>query len=441
MTYHPSPATFPSTWRDFQAALYRPPSREGDDFNAWYWVYRLSAAVLHDMTGSIRKWILNHTFLLALSLMVLVQLSYWTGLRRAIVQERWCLASATSCTWLAAHDFLVIYLSIQSVWHYVAASWSLPGYVPFRPEKAINNQRLRKAYEERIRRILPQQSKQPHDRASVLYIPCPEYSTCSSCLHSHERPPRSHHCQHVRRCVLQYDHFCVWIQRPVGANNLHSFLCLLLFLTLSCNYGMMMLLKPFVEIVHERSTAVADIREGSITWQQVPQLLWKRVVTHFTQTTGVLHLPHPWMLLKVLLNPWIPEQQQGERDSFLVLVVYAVIAPVGALLTIFFAQHIKLVCTARTTLDWKQEQEQQDQIPVWTQLQRRMWSDRLVDDNATDNKAVVQIVENPFDQGSWWKNAQHMMGLENTPLWHVVVTTFLPIPGLLLHQHSDEKME
>ncbi|ESU36621.1 DHHC zinc finger domain protein [Giardia duodenalis] len=42
--------------------------------------------------------------------------------------------------------------------------------------------------------------------------------TCSTCMVP--RPPRSHHCGVCSRCVLDFDHHCIWTNSCIGRNNL-----------------------------------------------------------------------------------------------------------------------------------------------------------------------------------------------------------------------------
>ncbi|EFO61852.1 Zinc finger domain-containing protein [Giardia lamblia P15] len=51
--------------------------------------------------------------------------------------------------------------------------------------------------------------------------------TCSTCMVL--RPPRSHHCSVCSRCVLDFDHHCIWTNSCIGRNNLLWFNGFLLF--------------------------------------------------------------------------------------------------------------------------------------------------------------------------------------------------------------------
>jgi hypothetical protein len=49
---------------------------------------------------------------------------------------------------------------------------------------------------------------------------------CAKC--SKFKPPRTHHCQYCRRCIVRMDHHCSWIDNCIGHGNLKAFLLFLL---------------------------------------------------------------------------------------------------------------------------------------------------------------------------------------------------------------------
>jgi hypothetical protein len=49
------------------------------------------------------------------------------------------------------------------------------------------------------------------------WFPRADPTWCDKC--SITRPPRCHHCSQCQRCVLQFDHHCVWLNNCVGYNN------------------------------------------------------------------------------------------------------------------------------------------------------------------------------------------------------------------------------
>jgi DHHC palmitoyltransferase len=47
------------------------------------------------------------------------------------------------------------------------------------------------------------------EKEEINYFPSAQASYCEKC--QIERPPRCHHCNVCHRCILQYDHHCIWV--------------------------------------------------------------------------------------------------------------------------------------------------------------------------------------------------------------------------------------
>lgn len=62
----------------------------------------------------------------------------------------------------------------------------------------------------------------------------PGWRYCSHC--EANSPPRSFHCSHCNRCVLRYDHHCVFTGCCIGYKNARYFVVLLFFMALSSLY-------------------------------------------------------------------------------------------------------------------------------------------------------------------------------------------------------------
>eukprot|EP00887_Chlorella_sp_A99_P006060 scaffold22.g6060.t1 len=69
----------------------------------------------------------------------------------------------------------------------------------------------------------------PHD--GLLFQPL----SCGTC--GFIKPARSKHCRILNRCVARYDHYCIWLNGPVGLLNTRWFLALLAWVCLLCTYG------------------------------------------------------------------------------------------------------------------------------------------------------------------------------------------------------------
>jgi len=68
---------------------------------------------------------------------------------------------------------------------------------------------------------------------------------CQRC--SRVKPARCHHCSVCRRCVLKMDHHCPWINNCVGHRNYRHFCLFLLFLAMSCMFGIIVFCAPFAD--------------------------------------------------------------------------------------------------------------------------------------------------------------------------------------------------
>ena len=71
------------------------------------------------------------------------------------------------------------------------------------------------------------------------------------------KPPRTHHDSVTGRCVLKFDHYCVWIINCVGLLNYKAFLLFLAYACVSSGMGSVLLLGAFVRFLLNKS------KEGS----------------------------------------------------------------------------------------------------------------------------------------------------------------------------------
>lgn len=132
------------------------------------------------------------------------------------------------------HRYTALYLLllIMTIAQYFYTASSSPGYVldvmedMYRAEEAIL-----KCAKNVVLRILPMDEKH-HGRAQgkgVPYMPVATRSPGSSrsnstCCHCHcWQPPRSKHCYDCGKCVLGFDHHCVWLGTCIGEGNHRRF--------------------------------------------------------------------------------------------------------------------------------------------------------------------------------------------------------------------------
>lgn len=256
------------TWRAFKRALLSP-----EPFNPFLWILRLLQSALSDSLWLLgcckrnRRWkniVVPFIPIFAVLLVIFCALSYPLSLR-SVIRERWCCANATDttngyvtqagnttidctrsyCSWMMVHDFLVCYLPFMILYHFVNACFSSPGVVlgtdtpaqwtaqdgqggcwgintvlDFEAERKLialygvleTDDSLNKKNNTKA----SQKTSDGQGTAHWIY-PSPYASYCAKCKVI--RPPRSHHCSSSNRCVLQYDHFCVWLNNTVGLNN------------------------------------------------------------------------------------------------------------------------------------------------------------------------------------------------------------------------------
>lgn len=403
------------TWSTFQRAL-----RSPDEFNAVGWLFRLTKAYvqyryfrsgLYDW--GIHRHLRSAVPLLGISLIVAVVASYFFILRHTTILPRWCCPNATSCghthcNWVMLHDFFVVYLGVMILFNYVATCFRSPGValaegyglVDDLTNNALSDELLWKSIDARggcccldpmidalaeKRRVLAYQTD-PVLRSTTStegVFPSLEWTECKKCRIS--RPPRCHHCRVCNRCILRFDHHCVWVNNCIGQNNYRSFLLMLVFLTIGCWYGVVMLWLPFYEPLKQ-------------------QILEHGFHILYDNQTGFLNLPMPGILWKQF---WF----DGLEPLVVVKLVFPLLASVGVLEATLLAYHIRYTLLARTTLEYKIMLDRQYQALV-------------------ERRGVYEVPPNPFDHG-WFKNLKTVIGPRP-------ILALLPIP---VQSDGDVKLD
>mmetsp|Transcript_104426 Transcript_104426/g.156400 ORF Transcript_104426/g.156400 Transcript_104426/m.156400 type:complete len:420 (+) Transcript_104426:48-1307(+) len=403
------------TWSKFNRAL-----RSPDNFNAFQWTLKLSKAALiyfvYFRTGLYRLRLHKHWTswipFVGIGLVLLISSSYYYSLRSGIAHRYCCMETEASdqCQvgWKCslAHDVTVTYISFMIVFHYLAACFQSPGValpgerpndsntpeigqeewlaVDGRGGCCCFNTRLNVAKEQK--RVNEYNALNIQDVSGVRNFPSVERTVCQKC--NITRPPRCRHCSKCNRCILRFDHHCVWLNNCVGYNNYRSFFLTIFYLTMGCTYGVAVLAGPFMEAMEKH------VAEKGFHFQ-------------YENMTGFLDLPAPHVLLRQIVS--------GEIETDVVLkLVFPFLAFVGILQAIFLAYHIMYVLTARTTLEYKI-------------LMDAQYNDLTVGQN-------YQAPHNPFDQG-WKRNLRCALG----PLPLIFVPLALPPSSELQPQTKGTK--
>jgi hypothetical protein len=440
----PNRSQLGQTWIEFMRAL-----NSTQPFNPFTWVYRLGTAAtahVYHATGCadfVLRYQLNKVWrpiipMFALTLMLLVVFAYFASIR-VLVKERWCCENITTettalstclnktepCMWMLFHDFCVIYLSTMVIFHYCRTTFQSPGVVlsstrPTRPWKAIESQggllgwnsvcdeaAERKRVE--LYGTLPDAKLLTEPTAEVCRpvessrvgvsstpFPSPDATYCYKC--GIVRPARCHHCSTCHRCVLGFDHHCVWLNNCIGYNNYRSFLLTLLFLMLSCWYGVALLFWPFYEPLR------AQVKEHGIHFL-------------YSNGTGFLDLPPPTKLAKMV---WSGD---GLEVKIVIDLVYPLMLGVGATISAFLGMHVKYVLKARTSLEHRILLDQ-----IYFSLVRPGASFASLRD--------AKPPPNPFDQGGY-RNLLQILG--SNPLWIFLPVTVQCPPPYVPGGSSDTK--
>lgn len=306
-----------STWNEFIQALHAP---AGEDFNPFYWIYRLTISLLHKIIPCrshgrrqrIHRFLSSLRPLVPLVGMVLVLLcgwSYFSIFRYTVVRQKWC-DDTTTCRWEMVHGSLVIFLIVNIIGHYLWCIFKSPGVVKAIQEIFDHTKNINNSIEQ---------------SSAIIYHPDPNPSYCNKCEIT--RPARAHHCKICKKCILRYDHHCPWVNNCIGRNNYRSFVLLVFYLTVGCTYGVLMLGVDFCDVMKRR----IELYGWSI-----------RGAEH---GTGLLDLPLPWVL-------WRDYRDNGYIDQHVVLrAAFPLMFFVGIVMYWFLGYHMRIIISGLTTLE------------------------------------------------------------------------------------------
>lgn len=299
--------------------------------------------------------------LFGVSLVLFIIYSYVSSLR-SLVRPRWCSSTtttSTTCWTVIGHDAIVTYLGIMVLFHYFSTIYRSPGVV-LKQDIAANHHHRHPHWnpwkgQGGIAGGWWRAKCSPDDERKLvaLYSDSAAWTFCKKC--QHHRPPRCHHCSVCQRCILQFDHHCIWVNQCIGYNNYRSFVLFLFYTTLSCVYGCAMLVGP----------------------------MWESLVAEVQQSGPVAFLVrHAFLAPIVAFNgrrpPATTTTTQASPSATLVQILVPVLFSIAVALLVLLISHIDLVCTARTSLE--------------------------------ENFYHHRNRKSPYDQHSWRHNVQQIMG-------------------------------
>jgi len=349
-----NPPSFRDAWNEFIVALYSPTT----DFNAFFWIFRLSKSLLNSLLYNKFKlqrlipWLRPIIPFLGMTLTILCIWSYFSTFRYTIILEQWCNCSSSTsnnvtscdyyCLWDIMHTIFVIFLGINIIGNYLLCAYKSPGFVVVEDYNNNNNTDLdfrfggccffssKMNVKSEIDRCIIYNQQQSIVNAQVeddkiMYHPSPLPSHCKKC--DIERPPRAHHCKVCKRCVLEYDHHCPWVNNCIGYNNYRDFILLLFYIIIGCAYGCCLLSVSFYTVMKRYIQVHGFKLRGAI------------------HKTGFLDLPLPWILYQEY-------KITGKIEEDIVLrAVFPLLLAICIAMTCLLVRHIKLISYGYTTVE------------------------------------------------------------------------------------------
>jgi len=215
------------------------------------------------------------------------------------------------------------------------------------------------------------------------------YSYCILC--DSIKPPRTHHCSLMGKCVLNFDHYCPWTANTIGLENYGYFLLFMFYLLLGCVY-----------------------------------VLWTNVI-YMQHYFTILSLSEEFDVADISLmhSPFDKDDENGKRwMNALYILAITLSASLSVLLMLI--AHGYLIITNQTTVEY--------------------FTNKGVGDDYKRGEKEKTLFKNPFDKG-WRENVKRVFGAQTSTAavcFHVLLPTVLPIPSLdyplwINDSYSDDK--